>query len=72
MTQQSPFCQPIPQPCDPETALKSLLQVEGLPMEAVMIAMAGLQFIDDEFNERMLALAAEHEEQTALENGYGM
>lgn len=72
MTQQSPFCQLVPQPCDPETALRSILEVDGLPMEAVLLATAGLQFIDQEFDERMTVLAAEHEQQTAFENGYGM
>lgn len=72
MTQQSPLCQPVPRPCDPETALKSILEVDNLPMEAVLLAMAGLQFIDQEFDQRMLTLAAEHAEQCQLESGYGM
>lgn len=72
MTQQSPFCQLVPQPCDPETALKSILEVDGLPMEAVLLATAGLQFLDQEFDQRMVTLAAEHAEQAALESGYGM
>lgn len=72
MTQQSPFCQPSFQPRDPETALRSILEVENLPMEAVLLAMAGLQFIDQEFDQRMLTLAAEHAEQCQFESGYGM
>jgi hypothetical protein len=41
-------------------------------MASALTRLAGLKFINDEFDERMTVLAAEHAEQAAFESGYGM
>ena len=71
MTQTNQFCQ-FPEKINPESALERILECDNLPMEAVLLALAGLKFINDEFDERMTVLAAEHAEQAAFESGYGM
>lgn len=71
MTQNSGFCQ-FPETLDPESALERILEVEELPMEAALLAMAALKAIQTERDRMLMILAARHEEQAAFENGYGM
>ncbi len=71
MTQNSGFCQ-FPETLDPESALERILEVEELPMEAGLLAMAALKAIKDQREEMLLVMAERHSEQAAFENGYGM
>jgi hypothetical protein len=71
MTQNSGFCQ-FPETLDPESALERILEVEELPMEAALLAVAALKAIKDQREEMLLVLAERHAEQCQLESGYGM
>lgn len=71
MTQNSGFCQ-FPETLDPESALERILEVEELPMEAVLLAMAALKSIQTSREEMLLVMAERQAEQSAFESGYGM
>lgn len=71
MTQTNQFCQ-FPETLDPESALERILEVEELPMEAALLAMAALKAIQTERERMLLAMAERHAEQAAFESGYGM